>query len=431
MKAKYLTVESAEVKEMLLKIQGMLESGEDSNIELAFQILVGGGVALSLLPQLLGLALLHLQPAIRKKARQFFRKIASPELYKATLPYFNRHDYYYLKEAEIYEILTKLTAFAEIDKKRFANFVLKLTRKGGKFCLEHQTAPVEEILSRVADGDYLSLEDFELQVLPPEIGQLTHLATLNLHNNPLQRIPDELANLKNLQHIYFNTEKQSPQVIEKLERLFPQLVAKHYTESAWSWINQQETQKALDLMEKALRLNPDSAAIWDGKAWILSSMQKYQESVLCIDKAIQNANSPVERALYWVNKGSTYQRMRFIAEAQSSAYRALDLLKTIPKAEWGVEHYFSYGLGMFLLNEFENAHKSYDQAIRFNAYYGGGVCWYNKACVYAKQHNKPEMLKALERAMDIGWQYWHKEAAIDCDFEDYWLDADFKQLLSN
>jgi tetratricopeptide (TPR) repeat protein len=283
----------------------------------------------------------------------------------------------------------------------------------------------------VADGDYLSLEDFELQVLPPEIGQLTHLATLNLHNNPLQRIPDELANLKNLQHIYFNTEKQSPQVIEKLERLFPQLVAKHYTESAWSWINQQETQKALDLMEKALRLNPDSAAIWDGKAWILSSMQKYQESVLCIDKAIQNANSPVERALYWVNKGSTYQRMRFIAEAQSSAYRALDLLKTIPKAEWGVEHYFSYGLGMFLLNEFENAHKSYDQAIRFNAYYGGGVCWYNKACVYAKQHNKPEMLKALERAMDIGWQYWHKEAAIDCDFEDYWLDADFKQLLSN
>ncbi|MCU0448133.1 MAG: tetratricopeptide repeat protein [Microscillaceae bacterium] len=431
MKAKYLLDDTHEVREMLLKIQGMLASGEEANIELAFQILAGGGIAPSLLPQLLGLALLHPNQNIRKKAIKYFRKIASAELYQQANKHFNRYDYYYLREAEVYTMLSQLTGSTELDKSQFANFVLKLTHKGGKFCLEHHTAPVPEILHRLMDGDYISFADFELTTLPSEIGQLSNLHTLDLSNNPLQAVPDELVHLKHLKYIYFNPEKLSPQATEKLERFFPHIIAQRYAENAWSLVNQQEMQNALNLMEKALKLNPEDAAIWDGKAWILSSLQQYPESVLCIDQAIQNANSPVERALYWVNKGSTCQRMRQHPEAQSAAYRALDLLKAVPKFEWSVEHYFSHGLGMFLLNDYENAHKSYDQAIRFNAYYGGGVCWYNKACVYAKQGEKNEMLKALERAMDIGWQFWHKEAAIDCDFEDFWQDAEFRQLLNN
>jgi tetratricopeptide (TPR) repeat protein len=425
----YLLEDTPESREMLGKIKDMLISGETANIELVFQILEGGGVNPALATPILAVAVFQEEEKIRKRARRFLKKILPDSLFIDLKKNWDSYSHYYYTETQMSELLTKLTTSKIIHQAELANLALKLTRHGGKFCLENKTAHPEVIFRALTEGGFLSLEGFELKKIPPQIALVENLESIDLCGNPIEEIPDELQNLKHLKQIYFTFDRVSPQALAKLERFFPSIIAQRYIEEAWGMVRQKENEKGLGLMKKATLLQPENSAGWDGTAWILTSLQYYEESLSAVDKAVEFAQSPIEKALYLVNKGSTFQRLRRKEEAKESANAALKLISTIPKLEWNVEHYFTLGLSKFLNGFFEEAHQAYDHAIRQNSYYGGGVCWYNKACVYAQQFQKEDMLNALQKAMDIGAEFWYKEAPIDCDFEYYWQDEDFIKLM--
>ena len=53
-------------------------------------------------------------------------------------------------------------------------------------------------IKRAEKSGFLSLKDYGLSEIPPEVWELTGLKTLILSNNPLQKIPKEIAALKSL-----------------------------------------------------------------------------------------------------------------------------------------------------------------------------------------------------------------------------------------
>ena len=58
--------------------------------------------------------------------------------------------------------------------------------------------------ARVSGGTYLDLRELALEMLPPEIGQLPKLQTLDLSNNELTTLPPEIGQLSNLKSLCLN-----------------------------------------------------------------------------------------------------------------------------------------------------------------------------------------------------------------------------------
>lgn len=54
-------------------------------------------------------------------------------------------------------------------------------------------------LCQAYNEDWLNLNSLELTEFPPEVFELTHLKTLNLHYNAIQTIPEDIVKLKNLE----------------------------------------------------------------------------------------------------------------------------------------------------------------------------------------------------------------------------------------
>ncbi|MFT5469751.1 MAG: Leucine-rich repeat (LRR) protein, partial [Verrucomicrobiales bacterium] len=70
-------------------------------------------------------------------------------------------------------------------------------------------------------GDGLNFMDLGLRDLPPEIGQLSALKVLALHNNSLQQLPPEIGQLSALKYLYLqdNALQQLPPEIGQLSAL--------------------------------------------------------------------------------------------------------------------------------------------------------------------------------------------------------------------
>ena len=79
--------------------------------------------------------------------------------------------------------------------------------------------------------------------------------------------------------------------------------------------------------------------------------------------------------------------------------------------------------------EYQQAHEAYDKALSIHAEHD--MALYNKACTYALQKNKPEMLKCLKECFKYTWDdTFAKQALKDEDFTTYWQDEDFLALVN-
>ncbi|MFB2922126.1 ADP-ribosylation family protein [Aerosakkonema funiforme] len=65
-----------------------------------------------------------------------------------------------------------------------------------------QVKAFQEALQNPQETKYLSLYSDRIDTLPPEIGELTQLESLNLNYNNLKDLPEELGRLSNLQELY-------------------------------------------------------------------------------------------------------------------------------------------------------------------------------------------------------------------------------------
>ena len=410
-------------QEAIEKIKKLLESGEKPNIDLAFQLLKGGGLVPELATHLYALSIFYAEDnSIKRLAKNYYKSIAPKSLYDFTKYKWNVYGEYY-NEVKMSAFLTKMGKHKELDIPVLANMAVLYLQKGLKYCLENQTAPPEKVLAQFVDQDMLDLDYMGLNELPKEIGHFTDIKYLYLEGNNFTDIPDEIAQLTQLQSLSYRDTPLSDEAMKKLERFFPKIFAAQYYMEVIDDINQgRNYDNSLRVLNKVLNLDPTYANAWNDKGRVLQESKHPQAALECYDKYLEFAELETDKALSRVNKALALQNLGWEEELHQTALEAMDILKKIPAGNRDRVYYFSQGLALFFMKEYDNALLAYDQGLMRDQY--DGVLWYNKACTYAKQHKKTEMLEHLQRAIQLRERF-REEAHEDIDFKDYWSDAAF------
>jgi tetratricopeptide (TPR) repeat protein len=205
--------------------------------------------------------------------------------------------------------------------------------------------------------------------------------------------------------------------------------------------------EALECFEKALELNPEYAAAWDGKGRTLNYQQRYNEAMWCYDKALEydpdmadvwvhkssvrNAQGYYEEALdpefvyAYVIKAWTLLNLGRPAEASENFDSAIDL-DVLPPAELtGV--WFGKSAALTATGDLEGAVSLYDKILEQNPEIA--VAWYNRACLKSLSGKKDEMLADLAQAIDMNPEL-AASAQTDVDFEAYYEDPNFLELVN-
>ena len=409
------------------KIKTLLESGELPNIELAFQLIKGGGLTSELTTHLYALSIFFTEnEALKRVAKRYYKSLASKSLYTFTKYKWNVYGEYY-NEAKMSKFLTKMAQHEELNGAVLANMAVCYLQKGLKYCLENQTAPPEKILGQFVDHDMLDLDYMSLNELPKEIGCFTEIKYLYLEGNNFTDIPDEMANLTQLQSLSYRDTPLSEEALRKLEKFFPKIFAAQYYMEVIDDINQgRNYDHSLEVLNKVLALDPTYANAWNDKGRVLQESKSPLEALECYDKYFEFAKLDTDKALSRVNKALALQNLGKEDEVHDAAQEAVQILKQIPTGSQDRVYYFSRGLALFFMKDYDQALLAYDQGLKRDKY--DGVLWYNKACTYAKQHKKEEMLEHLERAIQLRERF-REEATEDIDFKNYWQDPTFLKTI--
>jgi tetratricopeptide (TPR) repeat protein len=91
-----------------------------------------------------------------------------------------------------------------------------------------------------------------------------------------------------------------------------------------------EYREAIECYDKALKINPNYAGVWNNKGNALAELAKYKEAIECYDKAIKlNPNS----AYAWYNKGNALAELAKYREAIECYDKALEIEPTSKLAQ--------------------------------------------------------------------------------------------------
>lgn len=417
-----------ENQEAVEQIKKLLESGEKHNIELAFQLIKGGGLVQGLVTHLYALSIFYNDDdSLKRRAKLYYKNTASINLYNFTKYKWNVYGEYY-NESKMTEFLTKIGEHPEIDHKILANMALQYARKGAKYCLENKTALPQKIIAQLIDQDMLDLDYMNLHTLPKEVGLFTQIKYLYLEGNNFTEIPDELVNLNQLQSLSYKDTPLTKEALHKLESFFPKIFAVQYYMEVIDDINQGiNYENSLKVLDKVLDLDPEYATAWNDRGRVLQESKQAEEALLCYDKYMEYAEYDTDKALSRVNKALALQNLGWDKQLKQTSQEAMDILQNIPPGSRDRVYYFSQGLALFFMKDFDNALKAYDQGLARDQY--DGVLWYNKACTYAKKANKKEMLEHLERSIQLRERF-REEATEDVDFKEYWKDAAFLKVIN-
>lgn len=423
---------SSEDQENIRKIKGLLETNEPVNVILACELITS-----LQLPIITFLNHLYLLWEIHFYGEE--------EIASATFPLLNRcpdvffiaylqkrqaqeeSDHQIILEiadpADVYDFLVDyITPIKVLDVALIANLLLKWTQSTGAYCLKYQTAPNEYIIQcLLVDDNYISLNGFGLDYLPEEIGLFPQITTLDLSNNNFQEIPQSLQNLEKLTYIYFDNTPLSKKAINQLEVFFPIIMAEGYADLAEEADNDKNYSQALYYSQKATSLNSQKTTYWINQGVYLEHLDQIPEALDCYDKVISIDPSNV---LAHSNKAGRLIGLKRYEEALTTIKAGLALYSTQSSLNlrWKKIMYYHKGLTLYHLKKYEQAQQAYDEALLVDNTYGKAL--FNKACVYALQHNKPSMLIYLQKAIDQNAQYG-PDALTDKDLEAYWSDRDF------
>ncbi|GAB4408501.1 MAG: hypothetical protein OHK0053_35220 [Microscillaceae bacterium] len=398
------------------KILGLLASHSNQNIELALQILSGQTHSEGLMSTVLGLALFHPQAPLRKQAARFLQQQA-PEPWKKTHQHYKKHPL--ITKSEMHQFLQEVRQISFIDLKALMLIVLQYRRSGAFFCLEHKILPPLQVLEIVGQSQWLSLENLELTHLPEEIGQLTDLRSLNISGNLFRQVPDSLAQLQNLEQLYYHRTPLSGPAVRKLQNFFPKIFADKFFMEAIGFFEERNYQEALHKINKSIQFFPRAANAWNTKGSIFQKLGFFRESIACFEEALSiRADDPA----LWTNLAQSYLAQDQAEAALRACQQGLQLtLAAPPASQKGLDVLYLYqGQAFFALGQKEGALQSYEIALRYNP--ALGTVWFHKARLHAAS-SPPQMIwSSLAEAIRINRRFWH-EAQKDPLLASHWSQA--------
>ncbi len=329
MKKDHTTKNRGDTSPMLQNIKDLIESTQASHTILALQLIEGGGVAHDFLAHLLALSKWYPSPDIRVQAKELFYQSASRPLieylHKRWCKQYNEE----FNEVKISHQFEDLEVFQEIDISDLAWMSLKLRRKGGKYCLEHKTAPNHLILREIKSGTSLFLCNYELDSLPQEVSQLDDLTVLNISGNRFTVLPHEINQLKKLEKIYFARTPISSTTIRQLEKYFPKVFAEKYYYQANDLKQESAYLKAYIMYQRAAKLDPLFAESWHQAGLSLLALKRSDSATLFFEKAQQAYHKLLKHspnnAYYWFALATLLARTTQTAAMIHSLQKAIRL----------------------------------------------------------------------------------------------------------
>ncbi|OJJ21644.1 hypothetical protein BKI52_14135 [marine bacterium AO1-C] len=423
----YLKNQGEETKAYIEKIKKLLESEVDENLLLALQLLDTGGIPAELLTHLYAIGITYSNYHIADTATELFEQNAPADLLEFTQHQWIFNDPLTSGENTIGDFLEATQNITHFDTPTLANLILKFGAVGGAYCLKYHTAPTLTVLQQLYRGESLLLNDFGLTKLPPEVGAITGIKYLGISGNQFTEIPDELQALVTLERIHFTDTPLSDISIQKLETFFPAAMANHYASSGRNAFQEKDYSLASKHMLKAIDLDSSQADYWNTQGVILGRLKKREEAIRFFDQAL--TLNPQDTLSY-----SNKAHMLHLLGREEESLIAANLGLKVYAQHVNVSHswkptlYFRKGQALFHLGRYDECHEAYNQCIQLNPAFGGA--WFNKACAYARQANKTEMLSSLSKAIDLDSKF-RQDAPEDPDFKVYWQDADFLALINH
>jgi tetratricopeptide (TPR) repeat protein len=384
----------------------------------------GGGVPAQFFTHLALIYIWHDEVSLQNEALLILEKFADGKLYNYVCEFGNM-SYQKFADKPVTEILNTLSTNLDLDVNDLGNFTFYLTGLGAVFCLENKTAAPQKILRKLLINNKLSLNDFGLQELPPEIGELQELESLDISYNHFTTLPPTIAKLKNLKFLSYNNTPLSKSTKDKLPHWLPKVFAQKRYDAGLRAYYDQKYETAIKHFDKALRISPDFASAWNWKGYCLKFLNNYPLSRVCFEESIKYDDGD---AFAWANLVEALCNLKEYEQTLAICEQALQLLPQMHKKTFLDESniWFIKGLAHFWRKEYTEAQIANDHSISFNNYAGA---WYNKACAYSKQNDKPEMLRCLETAIKMDIEYLEmSEKDEDLDFNDFYEDKDFIAL---
>lgn len=328
-KEPYLVKSSSQRPVLVNNVIELLDSSQTDNISLAFEILKGGGVPSELVSHLFAIEKWHPSPGIRSKAKKLFRQAASTSLKKFIRENWKSDFETEYNESRIAQILHNLSRHPELDKTIIGLTCLKLSRKGGKFCLEESLSTDEQILKELIQGKELHLANFGLMRLPQEVGHFPELKILNISGNLFEDIPPEIAKLHNLQSLYYARTPLTALSVQFLEKTFPKIFSFKYYNEGIDLKAEESYLQASFLFLKALSLQADFAQAWYqlGACYVFAAKEDLGKTALLkAKKAYQKelAQYP-QMAIYWFDKSCIHSLLGEKAAALSALRKSISL----------------------------------------------------------------------------------------------------------
>ena len=295
---KYLLENTKDAQEMRENLRQLLETGEGVNIKLAFTLISGGGLHKTLATYVLVSFLWHESDEIREWATDIITNHLPPKVAQKWLleeieipkvkPY---PSYYYLqfvKEKTLCHNLERIVKSPMVDKTVLGIATLKMTKKGGLFCLKHQLAPANDILKEMINDFKLDLSHFDLEKLPEEVTEFVNLRELNISNNKFAELPKNFENLRNLQTINYDKTPLKPTEIRRLEKMMPVFFGKTLYNKANNLYHQsKQPKKAIPIFRKSIKLMPEYAEAWHNLGACFLDTNQEEKAIIPLNKAIK------------------------------------------------------------------------------------------------------------------------------------------------
>jgi tetratricopeptide (TPR) repeat protein len=406
----------------IIKIKRLLESEDSKNIEIAFQLLSGLSDWSSLTSFCLGLALFHTNLKIKNQARSFVNTKFSEEILNWLL---TEEQFLPKNEIEAYTFLQKINQFSFININEITLLSVRHQRLGVKYALEEQVLPAQEVLSILAHGDWLSLENKELKTLPKEIGNFTQLNTLNISGNHFTHLPDEISNLTNLNSLYFSRTPLSRYTLKQLQGLFPNIFAEKFYMQAVSYLDERNYHDALQSIDKSLKLNPLSVNALHGKGIIFQKTSCYKESIHCFEKALSIYDQDPQ---IWANLALSLMEENNYESALKATQKGIYTIQQSRQngSNWLDVLYLYQGQALISLERFEEAHLSLGKSLKFNP--DTGSAWYQKAIAFALTSEFDLLYESLKTAIELNRRFL-REAQQESIFLNFKYQDKLKKLL--